>query len=84
MEIERRLEELKLQAAEFSFEQLIETQQLERAAAKRTRGHAQQDYDNFMGIDRDRQRLTAEFNLKFSRAALENAMEELEQLEQMS
>jgi multidrug resistance efflux pump len=82
-QIEQRLSKLKLQDAEFSYKQFLETQNLDRAAAKRSRKNARQDYDNFVQIDRDRQMLTAEFNLKFSRAALENAMEELEQLEQM-
>ncbi len=82
-EIELRLAKLKLRDAEFSYEQFLETQALDRAAAERTRQHAQQDYDNFVQIDRDRQKLSAEFSLKSSQDYLENVMEELEQLEQM-
>ena len=82
-EVELRLAKLELQDAEFEHEQFLETQELDRAAAIRARENAQQDYDNFVQVDRERQQLTAEFNLKFSQAALENAMEELEQLEQM-
>lgn len=82
-EIELRLSKLKLQDAEFGYQQFLMIQALDKAAAERTRKHAQQDYDNFVQIDRDRQKLSAEFNLKNSRASLENVMEELEQLEQM-
>jgi HlyD family secretion protein len=82
-EIELRLSKLKLQDAEFGYQQFLMIQALDKAAAERTRKHAQQDYDNFVQIDRDRQKLSAEFSLKNSHASLENAMEELEQLEQM-
>lgn len=82
-EIEQRLAKLNLDDAEFSHQQLLETQSLDKASAQQARENAQQDYDNFVQIDRDRQQLSAEFNLKISRAALENVTEELEQLEQM-
>ncbi len=82
-QIELQLSKLKLQDAEFSYQQFLAAQALDKAAAQRTRKQAQQDYDNFVKIDRDRQKLNAEFSLKSSQDLLENAMEELEQLEQM-
>ncbi len=82
-EIDLRLSKLTLDDDEFAYQQFLETQKLDRAAAERARKNAQQDYDNFVQIDRDRQRVTAEQNLKSSRVSLENAQEELKQLEQM-
>ncbi len=63
--------------------QFLEAQKLDKEAAQRARKHAQQDFDNFVQVDRDRQIKSAEFNLKSSQASLDNAKEELEQLEQM-
>jgi multidrug resistance efflux pump len=82
-EIDLRLSKLTLADAEFSYKQFLETQALDKKNAEQARKNSQQDYDNFVQVDRDRQKLSAEFNLKSSRASLENAMEELEQLEQM-
>ncbi len=82
-EINLRLSKLTLEDEEFAYKQFLETQALDKAAAERTRKHAQQDYDNFVQVDRERQQVTAEYNLKSSQNSLENAMEELEQLEQM-
>ncbi len=81
--IDLQLSKLKLQDDEFSYKQFLETLALDKTAAERTLENARQDYDNFVQIDRDRQKLNAEFSLKFSRDSLENVMEELEQLEQM-
>src|SRR6056297_2025283 len=83
VELELRLAELALREAEFKHEQFLEGQQLDRQAAERTRQRARQDHDNFVQIDRDHQLISAEFSLKTSRASLENAQEELEQLEKM-
>lgn len=80
---ELSLAKLKLDDEEFSYKQFLETQKLDRAAAQRARKNAQQDYDNFVQVDRERQRLSAEFSLKSSKASLDNAAEELKQLEQM-
>jgi len=82
-EVDLRLSGLTLDEEEFSYKQFLETQQLDRDAAKRTKRKAQQDHDNFVKVDRDRQLKTAEFNLKSSAASLANAAEELKQLEQM-
>jgi multidrug resistance efflux pump len=82
-DIDLRLSKLTLDDDEFRYKQFLETQAIDKAAAQRTRKYAQQDYDNFVQVDRERDKLTAEYNLKSSRASLENAAEELAQLEQM-
>ena len=78
-----RLAELSHNEAEFSYQQFLETQTLDRQAAVRARKAAQTTYDNFVRIDRDQSIKSAEFSLKSSRHSLANAMEELKQLEQM-
>ncbi|TWU42972.1 HlyD family secretion protein [Novipirellula aureliae] len=77
------LSRIAFEKAEFDYEQFLETQKIERARTKRTLAQAEQDYDNFVRVDRDRQVLSAEFSLKSAQAYLENAEEELEQLTQM-
>lgn len=81
--IELRLSQLALGDAEFSYKQFQKTQALDRASADRSRQLAQQAFDNFVQVDRDRQILTAEYTVKSSKASLANATEELQQLEQM-
>lgn len=78
-----RLAEIAIRESEFAFEQFQETQSLDKANAERTYKHAKQDFDNFAQTDRERQALSAEFDLKSSRASLENVFEELQQLEKM-
>ena len=80
---ELRLAKLTLEDDEYAYTQFLETQKLDKEAAELARKRAQQDYDNFVQVDRDRQIKTAEFNLKSSQSSLDNAKEELEQLEQM-
>lgn len=82
-EVDLKLAELTLGDENFKHEQFIKTQSLEKAAAQRTRKQAQQKFDNYMGIDRDREVLVAEFSLKSSQSSLDNATEELNQLKQM-
>lgn len=82
-ELDLKLAELTLDEENFKYEQFIATQSLDKAAAQRARKQAQQRFDNYMGIDRDREALTAEFSLKSSQSALDNAAEELNQLKQM-
>ncbi|MEO1983828.1 MAG: HlyD family secretion protein, partial [Fuerstiella sp.] len=82
-ETELRLSKLTLDDDEFAYKQFQETQRLDREAAERGKRKAQQDYDNFVKVDRQRQLKAAEFSLKGSTASLANAMEELKQLEQM-
>ncbi|HAY81278.1 MAG TPA: HlyD family secretion protein [Planctomycetaceae bacterium] len=78
-----RLAELAQQESAFDYQQFLAIQKLDRAVASRTKRDAQRAYDNFVKVDRDRNVASAEFNLKSSRASLENALEELRQLEKM-
>lgn len=78
-----QLSKLTMEDDEFSFAQFLATQKLDRANAERTYKSAKQSYDNFMQVDRDQSVASAKFSLKSSQASLENAMEELKQLEQM-
>ena len=78
-----RLAELAMRESALNFEQLHTTQKLDKAAAERVYRNAKQDYDNFTKTDLQRQILAAEFGLKSSHYSLENALEELKQLEQM-
>ena len=78
-----RLSRMSLEAAEFAHKQAVANEKIERGKADRTIRQARQRHKNFMSVDRDRQVATAEFEVKKARAALENATEELEQLEQM-
>jgi HlyD family secretion protein len=82
-EIDLRLAKLSLEDEEFAYKQFIDTQKLDREAAAQAWSYAQQDYDNYVQVDREREILAAEFNLKMSRESLEGVKEELAQLEQM-
>lgn len=82
-EIDLRLAKLSMDDDEFNHQQFLETQKLDRGEAERTRKNAQQAYDNFAKVDRERQILSAEFSLKSSKASLANVTEELKQLQQM-
>ncbi|MGB7324391.1 MAG: HlyD family efflux transporter periplasmic adaptor subunit [Rubripirellula sp.] len=82
-ETDLNLARLAIEDAEFDFRLFVESQKLDREAAELARKNARQGYDNFVQVDRDRNVLSAEFNLKSSKASLENAQEELEQLQQM-
>ncbi len=78
-----RLAELTFKDEEFAYRQFLETQKLEKATADRNHQKARQDFDNYVQVDRERQIESARFSLKNSQASLDNAMEELTQLEQM-
>ena len=82
-EVESRLAEVGLRETEFKHEQFLRSQELERAAAERARRRAQEDHDRFVRVDRDYQVKSAEFSLINAKASLENAQEELDQLEKM-
>lgn len=82
-ELDLKLAGLTLGEENFKHEQFLKNQSLEKAAAQRSRKQARQKFDNYMGIDRDREVLVAEFSLKSSQSSLDNATEELNQLEQM-
>ncbi|MEE3371036.1 MAG: HlyD family efflux transporter periplasmic adaptor subunit [Planctomycetota bacterium] len=78
-----RLAELKQQEATFTHQQFLKIQALDLGLANRAKRDAQQTYDNFVKVDRDQRIASTGFNLKSSKASLENAMEELKQLEKM-
>jgi multidrug resistance efflux pump len=82
-EVELQLAQLTLENAEFEFKQFLEIQKLDRKQIERDRQQAQQSYDNFVKVDRQRQIDQAKFNLESAEAALENVQEELNQLQQM-
>ncbi len=82
-DIALQLAKFNLEGEVFDYEQFLKSQQLDKEAAERSRQAAQQDYDNFVEVDRERQLKSAAFSLKSSLASLENAQEELKQLEQM-
>ncbi|WP_404310082.1 HlyD family efflux transporter periplasmic adaptor subunit [Neorhodopirellula lusitana] len=82
-ELELELAKIALEDSEFSFEQFIEQQKLDRHDAEMTRKEARQAYDNFVNVDREQQIRNAEVQLKRSHESLEYVQEEFNQLEQM-
>jgi multidrug efflux pump subunit AcrA (membrane-fusion protein) len=82
-ETDLKLAQLQLEADEFAYEQFLESQKLDRAAAKRARDYARRDYDHFMKTQLEREIAGAEQDLKSAEFSVESAMEELNQLTQM-
>lgn len=82
-EVDLQLAQLALENAEFEFKQFLELQKLDRNQIERDRQVAQQRYDNFVKVDRQRQIELAKFSLKSAEASLDNVREELNQLTQM-
>lgn len=82
-ETDLKLARLALQADELSHQQFLKQQALDKAKAKRTRDSAQQSFDNYQKIDRERTIKQAKFSLKSSEFSLESATEEFRQLLQM-
>jgi len=78
-----KLSKLAMDEALLARRQLDQTVPLDRALAERSRRNARQDLDYFLKTDRERRLLSADFSIKMSLASLENAKEELKQLEQM-
>ena len=78
-----RLSELAFAGQELNFSQSQALSRLSKEEADRTWKRAQKAYSNFMKVDREREEKAALFSLKQSLASLENATEELQQLEQM-
>jgi HlyD family secretion protein len=71
------------QEAEARHQQFLALQKLDQGAAERNWKQAQQENEYYQRVDREFRRRSAEVSLKFSRAAMENAEEELNQLEKM-
>ena len=67
-EIDFRLSKLTLQEDNFGYQQFLKTQALDKAAAELSRKQAQQAFDNFVQVDRERQIKSAMQNLKSSQA----------------
>lgn len=82
-ELDVQLAEVALSDAEFKFKQFQESQRLDREAAELARARAREDHDQFVRVDREQQIKSTEFNLSNVKASLENAEEELAQLEKM-
>ena len=82
-EIEMELAKLTLKADKFAAEQAAKRRALDKAAAKRTLDAAQQEYDNYQKVDRERELKQANFSLESAKFSLESAKEEYKQLEQM-
>lgn len=78
-----RLSRLSLEGAEFSHNQAVAKEGIDRGKAERALAQAKLAFDNYISVDRERQIASAEFDIVNARASLENATEELEQLEQM-
>lgn len=82
-ETEYRLAELQMEADEFAYEQFLESQELDRDAAKRARDDARSDYDHFIKTQLEREIADAKQDLKSAEFSVESAKEELDQLTQM-
>lgn len=82
-DVEIRLATITMEEDEFNHKQFLESQKLARNAAERKWKAAQQTYNNFVKVDRERTIKSQENLLKGSLASLENAKEELQQLQQM-
>ncbi|KLU01627.1 Membrane-fusion protein [Rhodopirellula islandica] len=82
-EIDIRLARIAADDEQFAHDQFVAAQKLDRQDAERARQAAKQAYDNYMQFDRDRKIKSAEFDIKMSQASLDNAAEELKQLQQM-
>ena len=78
-----RLAELKQRESTFDHQRFLKTQKLDLAVAIHAKRDAQLAHDNFVKVDRDQRIASTDFGLKSSKASLENAMEELKQLEKM-
>ncbi|WDQ16349.1 HlyD family efflux transporter periplasmic adaptor subunit [Rhodopirellula sp. P2] len=82
-EIDIRLARITAADEQFAYDQFVAAQELDRQDAERKRQSAKQAYDNYLQFDRDRKIKSAEFDIEMSKASLENAAEELKQLQQM-
>ena len=77
------LAKLAMDEAELDHSIAMTTNKLDLAAAERAFSAARQAHDNYVRVDHDRSIASTHFNLKSSEASLQNALEELKQLEQM-
>ncbi|MCA9138243.1 MAG: hypothetical protein KDB00_15835 [Planctomycetales bacterium] len=82
-ETDLRLAKLAMEADEFAHQQFLKEQEIDKAKAKRTRDIAQQEYDNYQKVDRERTIKQANFSLQSAEFSLDSATEEYRQLQQM-
>lgn len=82
-EIQLKLAELAAADDQFSYDQFLVTQKLDREAAERSRQQSRQNYDNYVKIDREQTIENAKYSVKNAQYYLENSQEELTQLTQM-
>jgi HlyD family secretion protein len=83
LENERPGAKVAFELATAELENLEQTTPLKLEAAKRSFRNADEDYSYFESTGRPQREKSAKFNLKGSEQRLENAMEELKQLEKM-
>ncbi|MDB4644867.1 hypothetical protein OAF37_02300, partial [Rubripirellula sp.] len=69
-EIDMRLATITMEEDEFNHKQFVATQKLDRSAAERSWQTAQQNYNNFVKVDRERTIATQANSLKGSLASL--------------
>lgn len=82
-ETANKLSKLALQQAEEEFKTYEQTVPLDMKAATRAKEIADEEYQQYVTKDRALMLKSSEFSLKFSKINLENAQEELKQLEKM-
>lgn len=82
-ETDLKLAALALEADDFGYQQFLRQQSLDKAKTKQTRDIAQQEFDNYQKVDRERTIKQAKFSLESSEFSVESATEEFHQLEQM-
>jgi RND family efflux transporter MFP subunit len=83
LELEQRLAELTILKADEELPRVEKTLKMDSEAADRTDRETKEDYKRYTEIDRPMTIKSAEFMLKYYKFNLENAKEELEQLEKM-
>jgi HlyD family secretion protein len=78
-----KLAELAAQESKLTTDQSARQRELARGGLARRKKEALENYDNYVKHDRDLTERSAKFSLIMTRGSLENAMEELKQLEKM-
>lgn len=83
LELDQRLAELTILKADEELPRAEKTLKMDAETAERTERETKEDYKRYTDIDRPMTIKSAEFMLKYYKFNLENAKEELEQLEKM-
>lgn len=82
-ELALELSRLSLEQAEIELQMLQKTQAWDEELAERTLRVVKEDFRYFTQVDRPQREKAARFSVKMSEGSLENAQEELQQLEKM-